>query len=799
MMVIILKLKGLNMELEELVKKFLFWRSNIMRLSRYQWNIMILLCLCNSVLFANNKSVVDAITGVRTTSGNKEISQAVVLTPSNARKKFYVHFNSNQLILTPQYINGFYAVGSTSNWIDTSHNQPLWRIMMKDVTGKKQLNLNSINAEVISDWHVVRQNVFSCCWQVRHEKMTLRVTAYLKTIIPAGRLEWRINVQSDSPDWCLKKVEYPIASLKTAIGKTSAKLVVPLGLGLLVNDPVKVLRGNERDPVSNFTGFLLQGAEFRRHDYYPGIMRTMQFMAYLLGKRGLYIATEDPDCNMKRFVTRAPNALNLYIGHFPEASNTPLKRWTLPYSVVWQQFSGSWYEAAMLYRKWVLPRAPWCSKGKLQDRKDIPEWSKTIPLWLNGGWSGEFPPKGRVPANKVVERLSKAAEKLGVPFAFQWYGWHDGVAKADIGTPVFLPAYSGFADACVKLHKKNIKVVPYVNARLLDRSRKDYYVAKRQEWALYEDPDWKDIPPKKGCKRPQLADACSYAPGWQNFQKNQMLDMKRLFNVDGIYLDQVAAACPKICFSNKHGHKPGSPTAWALGYRQMLKKMCQADPTQAICVEGNAECYLDYTGLLCICPVETNIPLFQAVYGGYARMYGGIVSLENNLSFYQKIGDQFLFGLQLGFIPTFVESNVDYSKRPGVGYLSRLAKYRMKTNKFLSFGKMLCPPSLGSQPKLKSTWDNWGVKTKVIRPAVAASAWCSRDGNTAIFLVNTVKDEKKVNLYLRVKEYCPGGKAEISPLINDGGISKRVIKGKVRLPVTVPGHDAVVLLIKPSS
>jgi hypothetical protein len=49
-------------------------------------------------------------------------------------------------------------------------------------------------------------------------------------------------------------------------------------------------------------------------------------------------------------------------------------------------FLGDWWDAAMVYRAWVLPSAEWTQAGPLRNRADMPEWLVNLPVWVNSGW-----------------------------------------------------------------------------------------------------------------------------------------------------------------------------------------------------------------------------------------------------------------------------------------------------------------------------------------------------------------------------------------------------------------------------
>jgi len=46
-------------------------------------------------------------------------------------------------------------------------------------------------------------------------------------------------------------------------------------------------------------------------------------------------------------------------------------------------FEGDWYDAASLYREWVLPNADWVKMGRLDERNDTPAWAYNLTTWLN--------------------------------------------------------------------------------------------------------------------------------------------------------------------------------------------------------------------------------------------------------------------------------------------------------------------------------------------------------------------------------------------------------------------------------
>ncbi len=71
------------------------------------------------------------------------------------------------------------------------------------------------------------------------------------------------------------------------------------------------------------------------------------------------------------------------------------------------------------------------------------------------------------------------------------------------------------------------------------------------------------------------------------------LHLSRLFDeyhVDGVYIDQISAMSPKLCFDTTHGHPLGGGHWWVEGYWAMLQSIRDAMPEGAMLTsECNSE------------------------------------------------------------------------------------------------------------------------------------------------------------------------------------------------------------------
>jgi hypothetical protein len=63
-------------------------------------------------------------------------------------------------------------------------------------------------------------------------------------------------------------------------------------------------------------------------------------------------------------------------------SDSDVAFWCRRYPVVVAAFNGTWWDAAQIYRTWVLKEAGWTKKGSLSTRTDVPEWVIRAPLWI---------------------------------------------------------------------------------------------------------------------------------------------------------------------------------------------------------------------------------------------------------------------------------------------------------------------------------------------------------------------------------------------------------------------------------
>eukprot|EP00040_Diaphanoeca_grandis_P003167 m.24011 g.24011 ORF g.24011 m.24011 type:complete len:798 (+) comp14446_c0_seq2:56-2449(+) len=212
-----------------------------------------------------------------------------------------------------------------------------------------------------------------------------------------------------------------------------------------------------------------------------GWERTMAFTSWMThpvdGEAGfgLYVGSHDPMSRLKLMPIACLGpwenftSAGLRAMHFPDSFNdASVSSFTIPYDVVVASFVGGWWDAAQLYREWVLPNAHWTRKGNISQRDDVPKWTIDAPVWMK--LNGDDPM-----LNATFEKVDSIREMFGGnnsiigDLGVHWYSWN--TETFDSKYPVY-DAKPGFGAAVSRLQQPlagiTARVVPYTNGRLWD-------------------------------------------------------------------------------------------------------------------------------------------------------------------------------------------------------------------------------------------------------------------------------------------------------------------------------------------
>ena len=172
----------------------------------------------------------------------------------------------------------------------------------------------------------------------------------------------------------------------------------------------------------------------------------------------------------------------LYLAGAPESDLTYASAWlpsdypkngghslTLPGEMIWQVFSGDWYDAIQIYRDFVHHRAEWITAPR--GRYDSPDWLRKNPVWIMHFMPNENPDANPFPITLREKyedqnpedwyRLAiRFREEIGVPTTYHLYNWHWVPFNND--NPNYFPAHHDMKKGMKALREADIRVIPYM-------------------------------------------------------------------------------------------------------------------------------------------------------------------------------------------------------------------------------------------------------------------------------------------------------------------------------------------------
>jgi len=561
----------------------------------------------------------------------------------------------------------------------------------------------------------------------------LSVEASVRPDHRANALCWGLKVENPSDAWSVWRVVFP--QVAVADLGPEASVFFPRGAG-------EVQQG-------------VWQRSFRFGGTYPSGWTSMQFLAAYNGDRtaGLYVATHDPLGSTKdiRAESRpADPAVVLSFDHPAPDMGVAGNGFELGGPAVWQLLRGDWFDAAVTYRAWARNEAVWFPKLSSEGREDTPPWMRELSCWALGGGS----PGGCVAAVKEF------AAFLGVPVGFHWYNWHQ--IPFDNDYPHYFPTKEGFAEGVRELQEANVYVMPYINGRLWDTRDKgmdDFEFSNVARPAATKDENGEPCTEVYGSKESdgspvRLAAMCPTTDVWRHKVREIVLRLMNECGVKGVYIDQVAAARPRLCFDKSHGHPLGGGHWWTEAYWALLDGIHQAMPDdRMLTTECNAEPYAHrFDGYLTWhWQYDGQVPAFPAVYGGAIQMFGRAYrgGPTKDLALRMKAGQQLVFGEQIGWIDPGV-----IREKENAEFLRAVVRLRHYLRRYFYAGEMARPPKLtGEIPRVTADWQ-WSGEWPVTTDAVMTGAWTLPAEKRLVLLFVNVGDEPvSARLDLDAREY----------------------------------------------
>jgi len=568
-----------------------------------------------------------------------------------------------------------------------------------------------------------------------------------------GLWGWRVLQSVDRYEF--RKLNYPQISLRN-FGPTM-KACYPHASGVVAENPV--------------------GKDLRWRGTYPSGWCSMQWTAIYCETKnvGLYAATHDSGGSVKDIRLDGNSVTNSLTIRF----ETPLPLIDKPDSIavggcVLRTFHGDWFDAALIYRDFVRKAAEWYPRQKLgpDGRSDTPRWMKELCVWAQCS----------DPPQKMPETMRKFTDALGVPTAVHWYNWHK--IPFDNDYPHYFPAKDGFKEAVTEIQKNgDCFVMPYINGRLWDtrdKGMEDFQFTSVALPGATKKEDGKPYIETYGSKesdgsKVELAVMCPATDVWKNKVTENIFRLTNDCGVHGVYVDQVAAARPALCFDKSHGHPLAGGDWWNREYWKMFEKIRSELPKEKmLTTECNAEPFTNvFDGYLTWhFQYQDQVPAFAAVYGGavqtFGRAYRGGPSRV--LADRMKAAEQLVYGEQIGWIDPRV---VDDPQR--FPFFKDIVLTRYKYRDYFYKGEMIRPPKLLDEiPTITADWQ-WHGEWNITANAVQTGAWRKADenGKTAsavFFFVNVSEKPITSRVSVRLDEIGLESKAFEKPLTFEPGI-----------------------------
>jgi hypothetical protein len=607
----------------------------------------------------------------------------------------------------------------------------------------------------------------------------VRVEVTLTPQKSESALAWDLHVGNDSSPWALWRVAFPQVVLKD-LGK-DGRVFAPVTAGVELAD------------------MWTKGG--RKGGTYPGGWTCMQYLAAYdrTHRTGLYLGVHDPYGSTKDIFAEgqpAKHAVILRFDHPVPDMGKVGAGFDLPGEAKWQLLRGDWFEAAQIYRAWVSQKAKWWPDLGPEGREDTPKWMRELPAWaMTGG-----------PVSECVPRVKAFAQRLGVPVGFHWYNWHQ--IPFDNDYPHYFPPKEGFAEGVAQFKAAGVYPMPYINGRLWDthdKGAEDWQFTRTALGAATKDEQGQPYVESYGSKESdgnsvKLAVMCPTTPLWQNQVRDVVLRLFGDCGVSGVYIDQIAAASPRLCFDASHGHDLGGGHWWTEGYWAMLSAIRAAKPADCmITTECNAEPYIKwFDGYLTWHWQEQNmVPAFPAVYGGALQMFGRAYrgGPSQDLAHRMKAGQQLVFGEQIGWF------GPDVIERPDSGrFLRDCIQLRWRLKEYFYQGHMARPPRLvGQMPTVTADWQ-WRGEWPITADAVMTGAWQLPKQDKVVLLFANVSDQSLAfSLEFNPKQYhLSDTSITMTPIAPNGTPGRSAILATGQRPVELAARTVVAWELAPA-
>jgi len=596
-----------------------------------------------------------------------------------------------------------------------------------------------------------------------------------------SRVRWKMRVVNQSERWSVARVTYP-----QCLAKGFDTAFAAVGSGILSH------RFNKRSAC-------IWGK------YPTGVQVNMPYFAlYNPGKEtegvnGLYAGIHDGAGN-PRFLTAVGAPLSdctlLFSECIADYQRKPGNSYTLPGEMVWQRFRGDWFDAANIYRAFVMRSAEWLAP--LRGRTDTPQWMRHMPVWIMHFMPNENPDANPFPitlrekyADNAPEDWYKTAvrfrEEIGVPVCYHLYNWHWVPFNND--NPNYFPVHQDLKEGMKALKEADIRVIPYMAGYswdMCDSRADDGRFGREAESATAKNIEGNTIFTSYASTEPdgkpvRFARMCPSTTVWKNEVQRIVKKLHKDYGMDGIYLDVVSTAYEE-CFDENHLHTPGFGSFWWKAYAQLIDTLrASVSEDFAVVSESTSEVYsgmLD--GYLSWTWVQVDgVPAHSRIYGGRTAIFGRVITQNkrDDADYFRfQIAQSLTFGQQLGWIhPEIVNDPVQFP------FLKKMANLRYRRREFFAGAEMLRPPVISGDVPLLDCESFLRAQMWNHEKLVLAGTWEDENGHRSLFLINASDKTAEITLTVPEAEYVlpaclteftENGGAEILSSVSEGVMRK---------------------------
>lgn len=645
--------------------------------------------------------------------------------------------------------------------------QAFWRLDMEGPAGKKHTLDNRGGWRRVSA--IGGETWLSLTWRGVAALASDALEVRCDIALNGPRTSWRLEVENGTTA-TLRNVAFPVVVTRPLGGDGRDDAVVyPAASGERTVDPFA-------RPV-HYSGS------------YPSGWATYQFMTHYDREGGVYVATHDPVASTKRILAQTlddKTGLRLAFDWAAPNATIPANDFEMPGPAVVELMRGDWFDAAQIYKQWARTSASWWPRD--ENRRDTPQWMHDVAIWAQTGGTTQ----------SVVGRVRDFAAFMGVPTALHWYNWHE--IPFDNDYPHYFPAKPDFREGVKALQAAGVRVMPYINGRLWDTDTNDFPTTALP--AATKNEKGEPYTEEYGSGQ-KLAAMCPTTQIWQDKVNEIVL---RLLGpecgVDGVYIDQVAAARPRLCYDASHGHPLAGGHWWTTrGYWPMIKRlrteMHKRDPNKMITTECNAEPYVHLFDayLTWHFQYQNQLPVFAAIYGGRVQLFGRAYrgGPTKDLALRMKAAQSLVFGEQIGWCsPDVIKDKVNGP------YMRRMARLRYALRPYLADGEMARPPQIaGDIPTVTADWQ-WRKEWPITDSALQAGAWRSRHGRVALIFANVTSDTLAFNLGFDAKWYgLNGEQLRLTRRTENGTAKPEIVPAVFRRTVRLAPFEALACELAP--